>query len=97
MPQRQQDRSDRGAVTVRALVSNAPRCKSILEALHLRCLGICERFNGWRDPSMTLELSGRIRYSRLVHTLVATGISQLPHAPAMFTLPQSLLRESHAA
>ena len=82
---------------MRALVSNAPRCSRSLKALQLGWLGICERFNGWRDPSMTLELSGRIRYSRLVHTLVTTGISQLPHAPAMFTLPQSLLRESHAA
>jgi hypothetical protein len=72
--------------------------QSIPEGAASRVPGLCERFNGLRDPNMTLVLTGRILlFPNGPTSWPVSGILQLPHAPARFTLPQSLLRETPAA
>jgi hypothetical protein len=99
VPSATQHRRDRGAVARDPMSTTHPRCSRSLKALRPGYPETCERYNGLvlRDPNMTPTLTGRSCYSRIVHTLVASGILQLPHAQARFTLPQSLLRETPAA
>jgi len=66
-------RSDRGARCTRPHVDDAPTMQSIPEGATCRGPMLCERYNGLRDPNMTPALSGRVCYSRIVHTLVASG------------------------
>lgn len=82
-----------GAVAQRPVV----KLQSIPGGAASRVPGICERFNGagskhdGRAPWAGLLFpNGRVPWP-------ASGILQLPHAPARFTLPQSLLTESPAA
>ena len=73
-------------------------CSRSLKAQASRVPGICERFNGLRDPSMTLALTWRRDYAQIVtHPGPPLEFCDYPHAPARFTLPQSLLRECPAA
>jgi hypothetical protein len=54
----------RGGCT-RALVRRRSTMQSIPEGAAPRVPGLCERFNGLRDPNMTLVLTGRTCYSRM--------------------------------
>jgi hypothetical protein len=49
----------------KALVRRRTTMQSIPEGAASRVPGLCERFNGLRDPNMTLVLTGRICYSRM--------------------------------
>ncbi|KAJ4988831.1 hypothetical protein SVAN01_05638 [Stagonosporopsis vannaccii] len=72
--------------------------QSIPEGAASRVPGICERFNGLRDPSMTLALTWRRDYAQSVpHPGPPLEFCDYPYAPARFTLPQTLLRECPAA
>lgn len=61
--------------------------QSIPEGAASRVPRICERFNGLRDPSMTLALTGAGPTPKESTPWPASGILRLPYAPARFTLP----------